>query len=554
MANEAIEVPYSEDKNRTWMTESEEEYGYEHDEDKSNRAFSSKRRRSKCCVGLLCVTLVVVAGIIAVVTLAATGNLSTRSNFSSQSAADDSPVLKCNGLENLCTRRVDEVMFASVHNAMSSRADLFVEWNNLEPFEGALEAGFRALFLDSCDCPGLGIQLCHTFCSAGYRRPRAAFESIRDFLQLNPNEVLVVEIQVNDFSLMPLFDILDDIDGFQKLIYKHPGRMEPWPTMGELVNNNTRLILFQHDNGDCNVEGTCPPGVLNTYEYAFETTFSSRGAKELLDYGKSCKVSRGDPNNPFVISNHFAGNRVGLPEFSIASEVNEYDNVLERLEACNERLPKAVNFLVVDFWTTAGAVLNIVQEYNLQLGFATESPSASPSAAPSVAPSDVPSTSPSTTMIPSDAPSSEPTISSTALNGSLTPTSDGSTAATSGAPSSVAPIFDGSAAPSSMPSFGQGSTAPSSGGSLFQSTETPSSMTPSTSSSLTPTGTFAPSTSDISFSPTPSTSTSGTSAPSFLNNETSCGDGIVGSGVCEDASLCCSEFGYCGDGPEWCGE
>ncbi|KAI8829695.1 hypothetical protein BJ741DRAFT_622055 [Chytriomyces cf. hyalinus JEL632] len=33
----------------------------------------------------------------------------------------------------------------------------------------------------------------------------------------------------------------------------------------------------------------------------------------------------------------------------------------------------------------------------------------------------------------------------------------------------------------------------------------------------------------------------------------SCGDGIVGSGVCDDASLCCSPYGWCGSSPEHCG-
>ena len=33
-----------------------------------------------------------------------------------------------------------------------------------------------------------------------------------------------------------------------------------------------------------------------------------------------------------------------------------------------------------------------------------------------------------------------------------------------------------------------------------------------------------------------------------------CGGGIVGNGVCADDSLCCSEFGWCGSTPEFCGE
>ena len=33
-----------------------------------------------------------------------------------------------------------------------------------------------------------------------------------------------------------------------------------------------------------------------------------------------------------------------------------------------------------------------------------------------------------------------------------------------------------------------------------------------------------------------------------------CGGGLVGDGVCRDASLCCSKYGYCGIGAAWCGD
>ena len=41
-----------------------------------------------------------------------------------------------------------------VHNAMSSRDDLFAAYNNIENLEKALVAGYRGLMLDSCICDG----------------------------------------------------------------------------------------------------------------------------------------------------------------------------------------------------------------------------------------------------------------------------------------------------------------------------------------------------------------------------------------------------------------
>ena len=41
-----------------------------------------------------------------------------------------------------------------VHNAHSSKADLFLAHNNNKGLEEALVAGFRGLMLDSCICDG----------------------------------------------------------------------------------------------------------------------------------------------------------------------------------------------------------------------------------------------------------------------------------------------------------------------------------------------------------------------------------------------------------------
>jgi hypothetical protein len=63
----------------------------------------------------------------------------------------------CNGLASNCDLRVNEVLFAMVHNAMSSRNDLFAAYNNIESLEKALVAGYRGLMLDSCICDGTSI-------------------------------------------------------------------------------------------------------------------------------------------------------------------------------------------------------------------------------------------------------------------------------------------------------------------------------------------------------------------------------------------------------------
>ena len=47
----------------------------------------------------------------------------------------------------------------------------------------------------------------------------------------------------------------------------------------------------------------------------------------------------------------------------------------------------------------------------------------------------------------------------------------------------------------------------------------------------------------------PSTCWSGPGCP---REGTPCGGGVVGTGLCEESSLCCSEYGYCGSSSEYC--
>ena len=126
----------------------------------------------------------------------------------------------CNGLVSNCDLRVNEVVFPVVHNAMSSYDDYFIAANNNGSLEKALVAGYRGLMLDSCLCDGglaqyiqegakdileqigvidestdndngeqVQLGFCHTYCDAGVRDPARVLGNIKEFLDLNRNEV-----------------------------------------------------------------------------------------------------------------------------------------------------------------------------------------------------------------------------------------------------------------------------------------------------------------------------------------------------------------------------
>ena len=67
----------------------------------------------------------------------------------------------CNGLTTNCDMRVNEILFATAHNANHHTG---VGSNHDKSLEDALDAGFRGLQLDFCKCNG-NLQFCHGGCS-----------------------------------------------------------------------------------------------------------------------------------------------------------------------------------------------------------------------------------------------------------------------------------------------------------------------------------------------------------------------------------------------------
>lgn len=303
---------------------------------------------------------------------------------------DEQGRMLCNGFHLNCFRRANEIMYATVHNAMSSRDDGFLAFNNYFPLEDALAAGFRGLTIDSCDCARIGVQLCHGLCLAGFRRPLGVFENIIEFLRLHPHEVVIIEIQVGEDSLGPLMELVQEVPGSAELLYQHPGgKDEPWPKLMDMIELGRRLIILAHDDSMCE-EGSCPAGVHATYDYSFETPFEQKGIEELMRIELTCSVSRGWSNSDFVISNHFATDDRGLPNVEIAEQANAAENLQTRLDYCQEKFStkyknEVINLLVVDFWNV-GDTLAVVDAYNRQLPPKTDAPSQSPSEAPTKSP------------------------------------------------------------------------------------------------------------------------------------------------------------------------
>lgn len=164
---------------------------------------------------------------------------SLRPSVSRHSSPGMSPISSriCNGVSSNCNRRVNEVMFATLHNAMSSEEDGFYGPNHALRLEKALDAGYRGLMIESCDCGVSGLQLCNSLCFSGTRDPVGVLNSTVDFLVRNPNEVIIMVIKVDDESLYRMFDLVfTAVDALRSLMYSHDGGK--WPVLNDLIDRN----------------------------------------------------------------------------------------------------------------------------------------------------------------------------------------------------------------------------------------------------------------------------------------------------------------------------
>ena len=308
-------------------------------------------------------------------------------------------VTACNGHAALCGRPLDEVAFAATHNSMSAASEegwLFAA--HRDGIAEQLDYGIRGLLIDvwfgypsltgvatellgkdreamvelygaevvearERIAAGLGpledreLYLCHGFCELGATPLREALRDIRRFLATNPGEVVIVFIQ----DEAPAEDIAAAFveAGLERYAYAHPGRAVPWPTLGELVDRNERLIVMTE-----HAERASAPWLHRGFELTQETPFAFRSVGDL-----SCEPNRGAPDAPLFLVNHWIEDVAPSPED--AELLNAREVLLPRLRECATERGLTPNLVAVNF-SRSGDLLAVVDELNGVGGTAAE--------------------------------------------------------------------------------------------------------------------------------------------------------------------------------------
>lgn len=258
--------------------------------------------------------------------------------------------MSCNGAAHLCDRTFDQVIFPGTHNAFAATESGFssLAANQHHPIATQLEDGIRLLLLDVTEDGG-ETALCHGFCTLGRIPHLDVLADIRAFLEQNPYEVLAIVYQDD----VPASAIEADMAtaGLDGYLYAHTAG-QPWPTLRELIEAGTRLVVFAEAGGP-------PPAWYHhAWDHIWDTPYSFSDPSEF-----SCEPNRGDPNNPLFQINHWLSTSLGLPDESRAAEANAYDVLDGRIQACLDEHGRLPTFVAVDFYDV-GDLFEVVADRN----------------------------------------------------------------------------------------------------------------------------------------------------------------------------------------------
>jgi hypothetical protein len=305
-------------------------------------------------------------------------------------------VTVCNGSPKLCGRRLDQVVFAGAHNAMSNAEVpgwLFPHQNHLIPRQ--LEDGVRALLIDmhygvpaeqhvitDFDREGgsidkirgvlgpeatdaavrirnrfLGhetgasaVYFCHGFCELGAYPVAPTLEGIHDFMIANPGEVVIIVVE----DYIPPEDVARAFEdaGLRDLVYT--GELTAprgGPTLRDLIDLGQRLVVF--------IESGKPgvPWLRPAWESMQETPYTFHKPADF-----SCRANRGPASAPFFQINNWI-ETTPAPRPSNAEIVNAYDALLARARECRAQRRRLPNILAVDFYDV-GDLFRVVRTLN----------------------------------------------------------------------------------------------------------------------------------------------------------------------------------------------
>ena len=274
-----------------------------------------------------------------------------------QTPEPELPSEPCNGLLILCLRTYDNVTFPETHNAFSTHQDgiYYPASNHQTGFDAQWNAGMRAFMIDT-HYESLGdervetVRLCHgdddrgfSPCTYGNVDSVNWLTNLRDKMEQNPRDVvtLLVENYVQVEHLKAVFELSQ----LYEKTFIHQAN-SPWPTLQELIEQNTTLVVFWEQGGD-----DSHPWIHDFLTHSWTTNYAEQNTEDM-----NCDVLRGDIEQEVYHMNNWLRGPAGLSDPSRGDEANDVDFLIERAKECWQQHGKRPTFIAVDWWEDGDVV------------------------------------------------------------------------------------------------------------------------------------------------------------------------------------------------------
>lgn len=252
------------------------------------------------------------------------------------------PPARCAGEQRLCARRYDDVTFLTTHNAYATEGE-FEKPDQAVPIDRQLALGVRGFMLDvHLDPDTKALALCHSDCRGGSAPFGRTLTQFRTFLDRHPGEIVTLIIEDNTAN--PLIAGAIDTAGLRPYLHVQE-HGKPWPTLGEMVAANHRLVVFTENNRD---DARGPdgreqfPGFHIAYDHMWDTPYGKIPKRDDLE---QCPLLRGDRRHALFLINHFVTG-ILIPR-AMRKQANRA--IPHRVQKCLKEVDRRPNFLAVDW-------------------------------------------------------------------------------------------------------------------------------------------------------------------------------------------------------------
>ncbi|CAG7560103.1 unnamed protein product [Fusarium equiseti] len=261
----------------------------------------------------------------------------------------------CNGHNELCSRKYSEITFIGTHN--SAFVGKGPSHNQYVSVTKQLDLGVRFLQAQTQDKNG-HIQMCHTACWLLDAGPLENYlAEISKWMAKNPDEVVTLLLTNRDAIAIEKFDNAFNSTGLKPFVFRPEKKLalNEWPTLQELLDNGTRLLVFM----DFNMDESKVDYILNEFDYYWETPFGVTNPSF-----PTCEVDRpknGNPAKLMGMMNHMLNDKVFdivIPNQRDAKKTNSAKSIQGQVALCKGKWSKTPNVVLLD-WVNVGDAMKV---------------------------------------------------------------------------------------------------------------------------------------------------------------------------------------------------